>query len=182
MTATDRRCGSRGARRHVARVSQRRARCRQRQPAGTCTRPHRNGSVVQREPSADREHPFRTARTHRRCGAVRQRARAADQRPVARFSQSSRARHPDGLECGRSADVRPDLLGLDVRLCERRRAGRAFGWVGTESKHGRHAAVMELRPCKSELRGYRAAREAPDASTASRASCREPFTNRASRR
>ena len=99
---------------HLERVSERRARRRQRQPADRRAGSDRHWSLVQREPGARRQQRDRAARASGRCRSLRRRTRTAHQRAMDRLAicRSSTTSSPARIPTGRCRGA--DVQGLDV--------------------------------------------------------------------
>src|SRR5262245_12974255 len=77
---------------------------------------------------------------------------------MARIALACRARHPDRIERRRYPDGRLHLRRLDVRSCDRRRAGRSFRRTRTERRHIGFAVFVDVGAREPELLEHGAAR------------------------
>ena len=120
-------------------------------------RPHRLGTLVQRQPPTDRERSFRAPFPHRRRQPVRRRTGTADQRPVDRVADPRGTRHPHWLECGRHVARWSHVLRLDVCSNQRHGSGRTLRRPGAQPELDASAVILELGAHRLELLEHRAA-------------------------
>ena len=151
--------GGRGPRRpHVARVSQRRARRDERQPADARARPDRHGPWYNVNGALVANNVAELHARTRRRRAVRRRTRPADQRAMDRVAESRAARHPDRIERGRHAvagwtcaDWTSDSATIAAQV------GHSDG-MGPNRAPRRAEQLVELGAREPELRRHGAAR------------------------